>query len=156
MTNRRHDSLGEFEQAVLLAVAHLDDDAYGVTIRREIESRTRRTVAVGALYTALDRLERKGLVTSTMSDPTPERGGRSKRHFTITSAGERQVAPRVAIEPVLANWDDYADTDPPSALSQIDVTLPLNDVPAGSYRVRVSTPGATVSSGETDTITVVS
>jgi DNA-binding PadR family transcriptional regulator len=88
MTNRRHDSLGEFEQAVLLAVAHLDDDAYGVTIRREIESRTRRTVAVGALYTALDRLERKGLVTSTMSDPTPERGGRSKRHFTITSAGE--------------------------------------------------------------------
>lgn len=84
---RRHDALGEFEQAVLLAVAHLDEEAYGVTIRREIESRTHRTIAIGALYTALDRIERKGYVTSTMSDPTPRRGGRSKRHFRITPAG---------------------------------------------------------------------
>jgi DNA-binding PadR family transcriptional regulator len=81
------DTLGEFEQAVLLSVAHLGDDAYGVTIRREIERRGRRTVAVGALYTALDRLERKGFLTSTMSDPTPERGGRSKRHFRLRSPG---------------------------------------------------------------------
>src|SRR5262245_54129508 len=84
----RLDALGEFEQAVLLSVAHLDDDAYGVTIRREIESRTRRTIAVGALYTALERLERKGYVSSTMSDPTPTRGGRSKRHFRITPTGK--------------------------------------------------------------------
>ena len=83
----QRDTLGEFEQAVLLAVAHLGDQAYGVTIRREIERRGRRPVAVGALYTALDRLERKGLLSSTMSDPTPERGGRSKRHFQLRPAG---------------------------------------------------------------------
>jgi DNA-binding PadR family transcriptional regulator len=81
------ETLGEFEQSVLLAVAHLGDDAYGVTIRREIERRGRRPVAVGALYTALDRLERKGFLSSTMSDPTPERGGRSKRHFRLRPAG---------------------------------------------------------------------
>ena len=81
------DVLGEFEQSALLAIAHLDDKAYGVTIRREIEDRTGRTVSTGALYTALDRLERKGLVASTMSDPTPERGGRSKRYYTLRPAG---------------------------------------------------------------------
>ena len=83
----RTETLGEFEQAVLLAIVHIGADAYGVTIRREIEDRTRRTIAVGALYTALDRLERKGLVRSSNSDPTPQRGGRSKRHFTLTAAG---------------------------------------------------------------------
>ena len=81
------ERLGEFEHAVLVAIVHLDDNAYGVTIRREIESRTGRTVSVGALYTGLDRLERKGYVTSKMSAPTAERGGRSKRHFRITRAG---------------------------------------------------------------------
>ena len=81
------DTLGEFEQLVLLAIVHLKDDAYGVTIRREIESRTGRSVAVGALYTALDRLERKGFVRSRTSDPTPQRGGRSKRHFALLAAG---------------------------------------------------------------------
>jgi PadR family transcriptional regulator PadR len=75
----------------LLAIVHLDEDAYGVTIRREIEKRTGRHIAVGALYTALDRLERKGYVTSTTSKPTPERGGRAKRHFTIKSAGARAL-----------------------------------------------------------------
>jgi DNA-binding PadR family transcriptional regulator len=84
---RRYDSLGEFEQSVLLAIAHLGDGAYGVTIRQEIEARTGRSVAIGALYTALDRLERKGYVASEMSDPTPERGGRSKRHFEMKAAG---------------------------------------------------------------------
>lgn len=83
----RVESLGEFEQSVLLAVAHLGDDAYGLSIRREIERRTGRVVAVGALYTALERLERKGFVRSRMSDPTPERGGRSKRHFRLLAAG---------------------------------------------------------------------
>ena len=83
----KHETLGEFEQSALLAIAHLDDNAYGVTIRREIEKRTRRSVSVGALYTALDRLERKGLTSSTMSDPTPERGGRSKRHYVLRPAG---------------------------------------------------------------------
>jgi DNA-binding PadR family transcriptional regulator len=86
----RTESLGEFEQSVLLAIAHLShagDDVYGVSIRQTIESRTGRSVAVGALYTALDRLERKGYVDSTMSDPTPSRGGRAKRNFTLRPAG---------------------------------------------------------------------
>jgi DNA-binding PadR family transcriptional regulator len=87
-----HDTLGEFEQSVLLAIVHLKDDAYGVTIRREIESRTGRSVAVGALYTALDRLERKGFVRSAASEPTPQRGGRSKRHFTLRPAGAAALA----------------------------------------------------------------
>jgi len=82
-----HNSLGELEQSVLLAIAHLAGEAYGVTIRREIASRSDRFVAVGALYTALDRLERKGYVASKMSDPTPQRGGRSKRYFTLRPAG---------------------------------------------------------------------
>jgi DNA-binding PadR family transcriptional regulator len=80
-------SLGEFEQLVLLAIVHLGEEAYGVTIRREIEARTTRSVAVGALYTALDRLERRGFVRSMTSDPTPQRGGRSKRYFTMRPAG---------------------------------------------------------------------
>lgn len=85
---RRHDALGEFEQAVLLAIVHLEDNAYGVLIRREIEKRTKRHISVGALYTALDRLERKDYVTSTMSEPTAKRGGRAKRQFQITAAGQ--------------------------------------------------------------------
>jgi DNA-binding PadR family transcriptional regulator len=84
---RSPQRLGNFEQSVLLAIVHLRDDAYGVTIRREIDARTGRSVAVGALYTALERLERRGLVRSTTSDPTPQRGGRSKRHFTLRPAG---------------------------------------------------------------------
>ena len=81
------DSLGEFEQSLLLAIVHLGERAYGVTIRQEIEARTGRDVAVGALYTSLSRLEKKGYVRSEMSDPTPQRGGRSKRHFTLRPAG---------------------------------------------------------------------
>ncbi len=81
------ETLGEFEQTVLLAIAHRGRDAYGVTIRREIVRRTGRNVAIGALYTALDRLERKGLVASSMSEPTPERGGRARRYFTLRAAG---------------------------------------------------------------------
>jgi DNA-binding PadR family transcriptional regulator len=83
----RQDALGEFEQAVLLAIVRLGEHAYGVTIRREIEARLRRSVAVGALYTALDRLERKGLIRSTSSEPLPQRGGRSRRQIEITAAG---------------------------------------------------------------------
>ena len=80
-------NLGEFEQLILLAILRLRADAYGVTIRAELADRTGRTVAPGALYTALDRLESKGLITSRMSDPTPQRGGRAKRHVTVTAAG---------------------------------------------------------------------
>lgn len=78
--------LGEFEYAVLLAVLQVEG-AYAVPIRRILEERTGRPVARGALYTALERLERKGYLRSTMSDPTPERGGRSKRHYSLRPAG---------------------------------------------------------------------
>lgn len=101
------ESLGEFEQSILLAIVHLRTDAYGVTIRREIEARTGRTVAVGALYTALDRLERKDYVASSMSDPTPERGGRSKRYFKIRSAGS--TALRESRARLARMWDGLED-----------------------------------------------
>ena len=83
----RDERLGEFEQSLLLAIAHLGDNAYGVTIRREIERRTRVDVAIGAIYTSLNRLERKRFVTSTVSEPQPRRRGRPRRHFLITRAG---------------------------------------------------------------------
>ena len=85
MPNR--DYLGEFEHIVILAVLRLADQAYGVTVRREIESRTRRGVSIGAIYATLDRLEAKGYVKSQSGDPTPERGGRSKRFFRVTAQG---------------------------------------------------------------------
>jgi PadR family transcriptional regulator len=83
--------LGEFEYAVLLATLHLDQDAYAVPIRELIEERTGRPVARGALYTALDRLEAKGCLRSRMADPTAERGGRSRRYFTVSGAGLKAI-----------------------------------------------------------------
>jgi len=88
---RQSVSLGEFEQIVLLAVMRLNDAAYGVSIRAEILEHTRREVAPGALYTTLDRLEDKGLVTSRLGEPTAERGGRAKRFYTVTGKGVRAV-----------------------------------------------------------------
>lgn len=85
-------ALGEFEQVVLLAILRLGETAYGVTIRQEITACTEREPAPGALYTTLDRLEGKGLVSSKYGDPTPERGGRAKRYFTVTARGVRAVA----------------------------------------------------------------
>ena len=85
-------TIGDFEQRILIALMRLGDDAYGVTIRRDIEARTGRTVSPGALYTALDRLERRGMVSSRLGDPTPERGGKRKRLYTVRPAGERALA----------------------------------------------------------------
>jgi DNA-binding PadR family transcriptional regulator len=84
--------IGDFEQRILFALVHLGDDAYGVTIRQAIESRTGRAISPGALYTALDRLERRGLVSSRLGDPTPERGGKRKRLYSLMPAGERALA----------------------------------------------------------------
>jgi PadR family transcriptional regulator PadR len=84
-------NLGEFEQLILLAILRLHDDAYGVTIREELADRAGRQVAPGALYTTLERLETKGLISSRMSDPTPQRGGRAKRHVTVTPAGRKAL-----------------------------------------------------------------
>ncbi len=80
-------NLGEFEQLILLAILRLRENAYGVTIRAELADCAGRAVAPGALYTALERLETKGLIMSRMSDPTPQRGGRAKRHVKVTAAG---------------------------------------------------------------------
>ncbi len=89
MTERSY--LGEFELMLLLAVIHLGDEAYGVPISRELEKRRGRDVSVGSVYAALERLEVKGLVASSLGDPTPERGGKAKRFFRITKEGLRQV-----------------------------------------------------------------
>jgi len=85
------DYLGEFEHTILLALLRLGDRAYGVTVRQEIDARTGREVSLGAIYATLDRLEAKGYVKSHMSDPTPERGGRSKRFFQVTAKGMTAV-----------------------------------------------------------------
>jgi PadR family transcriptional regulator, regulatory protein PadR len=79
--------LGEFEQLLLLALVQARDEAYGVEIRRAIEERTGRTVSPGACYTALDRLERRRLVSSRLGDPTAQRGGKRKRYYRLEPAG---------------------------------------------------------------------
>ena len=85
-------NLGEFEQIVLLAILRLREEAYGVSIRAEIGARTGRQATRGALYTTLDRLEEKGLVTSRMGDPTPIRGGRAKRYYAVSASGMKAIA----------------------------------------------------------------
>ena len=95
-------TLGTLELAALLAVARLGDDAYGLAVRRDLAERTARDYSVGAVYTTLQRLEDKGLLTSHSSDPLPVRGGRSRRHFTITGAGARAL--REAERNAAAMW----------------------------------------------------
>lgn len=85
------DYLGEFEHIIVLALLRLEDRAYGVTVRQEIERRTDRDVSIGAVYATLDRLETKGYVKSHRGEPTPERGGRSKRFFRVTAKGVTAV-----------------------------------------------------------------
>src|ERR1700688_4376068 len=87
----RRSYLGEFELIILLAVIRLEDDAYGVPISKELLDTTGRDVALGSVYAALDRLEQKELVSSTLGDPTPARGGRAKRYFRVTSKGIREA-----------------------------------------------------------------
>jgi len=91
-------TIGKLELTVLIAVARLGDDAYGLAVRRDVSARTRHDYSVGAVYTTLQRLEDKGLISSRASAPLPVRGGRSRRHFRVTSAGQRALrdAERVA------------------------------------------------------------
>jgi PadR family transcriptional regulator len=86
-----HHGLGEFEQLVLLAIAHLHDEAYGIPIVEEIERRTGRSVARAAVYITLRRLEEKGFIASWMSDPTPERGGKGRRYAKLQPEGVRAL-----------------------------------------------------------------
>jgi len=91
-------SVGALELTVLLAVARLGDDAYGLAIRRDVSARTERDYSVGAVYATLQRLEDKGLLRSHTTDPLPVRGGRARRMFELTAAGRRALreAQRVA------------------------------------------------------------
>ncbi|HEY2009061.1 MAG TPA: helix-turn-helix transcriptional regulator [Rhizomicrobium sp.] len=86
------DSLGQFEQVVLTAILALGDNAYGVTIHAKVEELSKpRKIARGAVYATLDRMEDKGLIASWLSDPTPERGGRSRRHYRLEKSGEKAL-----------------------------------------------------------------
>jgi DNA-binding PadR family transcriptional regulator len=97
-----HGVLGGFELLVLLALIRLGDDAYGVPISDEIEASCGRSVSVGSVYITLDRLERKGLVTSRLGEPTAERGGRAKTYFRPTAKGLREV--RLARRTLMRLW----------------------------------------------------
>ena len=84
----RGDLLGSLELLVVLALVRLGDDAYGMTVRREIEARTGRDLSIGAIYATLERLEGKGYIRSEVGEPTAERGGRAKRLFRLAAKGE--------------------------------------------------------------------
>lgn len=88
---RKLKHLGEFEILVLAALIRLDDNAYGVSIRNEIEQRTDRNVSVGALYATLARLEEKQYVTSHIGEATAQRGGRAKRYYILSALGQKQL-----------------------------------------------------------------
>ncbi len=94
--------LGEFELVVVLALLRVGENAYGVPIARVIEEITGREAAVGSVYAALERLEQKGMVSSSLGDPTPERGGRAKRYFRVTRAGLQQA--RKTRKALVALW----------------------------------------------------
>jgi DNA-binding PadR family transcriptional regulator len=83
--------LGEFEHLVLIALVRLGSEAYGATVRREIEERANRELSIAAVYTTLERLEQKGLVRSRIGDPTPQRGGRRRKHFELLPHGARAL-----------------------------------------------------------------
>ena len=83
--------LGEFEELVLLTVAALDGDAYGVSIQQDIETRCKRSISIGALHSTITRLEEKGFLKSWTGGATQERGGRSKRYFEVTQAGKKAL-----------------------------------------------------------------
>jgi DNA-binding PadR family transcriptional regulator len=86
------DFVGEFELYVMLAIAHLGDEAYGIAMRQEIEDRTGRDVAIGAVYATRGRLDDKGLVRFAMSKPEPVPGGRARKYYSLTPAGERALS----------------------------------------------------------------
>ena len=89
--------LGEFEQLVLLAILRAGEDAYGVPIRQAIVDRSGRDVSLAAVYKTLTRLEDKGLVVASVGEPTPERGGRRKRYYAVTTAGRRSLRQSVEV-----------------------------------------------------------
>jgi PadR family transcriptional regulator PadR len=99
----RDGYLGEFEQMLLLAALHLGEDAYGAALGQELEARVGRRVSRGAIYVTLDRMEAKGLVTSSLSAPRPERGGRPRRVVTVTPEGIAQL--QASREALVTLWE---------------------------------------------------
>ena len=93
----KHSPLGEFELAVLMAVAHLKGDGYGSSILSEIERRTKRRVSRGAVYITLERLEQKALLTSELGESLPQRGGRPRRMYRLTAAGQKSLRHAVSM-----------------------------------------------------------
>jgi PadR family transcriptional regulator, regulatory protein PadR len=85
------DYLGQLEQLMLLAVMRLGTNAYGMMIRRVIEEQTGREIAIGAVYSTLERLELKGYIKSVFGDPTHERGGRAKKYFLLNASGQKAL-----------------------------------------------------------------
>ena len=100
---REEPAVGEFEQMILLAVLQRKEDAYGVTIHDELARHTKRPLARGAVYMTLDRLEKKGLLKSTLSDPTAERGGRAKRCYALTKSAVQAL--KASRRTLLSLWD---------------------------------------------------
>lgn len=96
-------AIGEFEEVVMLTVALLDANAYGVAIKEEIEQRLERKVSVGAMRKALSRLEQKGMLTSEFGEPTAERGGKRKRFFQVTPFGKKELHQVMQVRKQL--WD---------------------------------------------------
>lgn len=103
--------MGEFEEIVLLAVAIQSGDAYGAAVVSEIEQQMKRSVNLGAVHSALNRLQEKGLVSSEMGGVTPERGGRRKRLYSVTAYGKR------ALEEIRQVRNQMWDTIPKTAWS---------------------------------------
>jgi PadR family transcriptional regulator, regulatory protein PadR len=89
--------LGEFEELVLLTVAALGDQAYGVSIQQDIETRCNRSISIGALHSTITRLEEKGYLKSWLGGATAERGGRSKRFYDVTAAGKKVLTEAKAL-----------------------------------------------------------
>ena len=100
----KRSQLGEFEEVVMLAVGILYNEAYGISIKKEIEARLNRAVSVGALQTALKRLELKGYLKSREGEATPERAGRPKKFFEITSQGKKAL--EMVRDVRNSMWDD--------------------------------------------------
>ncbi len=111
---------GEFEQLILFALLRLNDNAYGVTIRAEIEARTGRSSSIGAVYTALNRLEDQGLINSRLGDQAPARGGRRRKYYHLEPAGARALQ---ASYRALSNMADGVLTD----LSRIAAAEPTSN-----------------------------
>src|SRR5436190_8123800 len=103
------DLLTDFELMILLAILRAGDEAYGAVIAREIETTAGRTVLLGAVYAALERLERNGLVASAVGEPTAARGGRAKRFFRLTPRGRRSV--KDSQRALVALWTDVPALD---------------------------------------------